>query len=116
MEIVGKRQRKVPVNLTKDVKAAINALNKRRTEGEVCESNKYVFAVNDGRSENPLRGPDAMKKICKKLDLKEPELIKSTNLRKYIATVSQIVDMNESEMGWLANHLGHDIHVHKEFY
>jgi hypothetical protein len=75
-----------------------------------------VFAVNDGRSENPLRGPDAMKKISKKLDLKEPELIKSTNLRKYIATVSQIVDMNKSEMGWLANHLGHDIHVHKEFY
>ena len=37
MEIVGKRQRKVPVILTKDVKAAINALNKRRTEGEVCE-------------------------------------------------------------------------------
>jgi hypothetical protein len=65
---------------------------------------------------NPLRGPDAMRKICKKLDLKEPELIKSSNLRKYVATVSQIVDMNESEMGWLANHLGHDIHVHKQFY
>ncbi|CAB4033251.1 Hypothetical predicted protein [Paramuricea clavata] len=57
-----------------------------------------------------------MKKICKKLDLKEPELIKSTNLRKYIATVGQIVDMNKLEMGWLANHLGHDIHVHKQFY
>jgi uncharacterized membrane protein len=116
VEIVGKRQRNVPVILTKDVKAAINTLNKRRTKGEVCESNKYVFAVNDGRSENLLRGPDAMRKICKKLNLKEPELIKSSNLRKYVATVSQIVDMNESEMEWLANHLGHDIHVHKEFY
>ena len=24
--------------------------------------------------------------------------------------------MNETEMGWLARHLGHDIHVHKHFY
>ena len=24
--------------------------------------------------------------------------------------------MNESELGWLARHLGHDISVHKEFY
>ena len=24
--------------------------------------------------------------------------------------------MSESEMGWLANHMGHDIHVHKELY
>ncbi|CAB3992031.1 uncharacterized protein LOC110455631 [Paramuricea clavata] len=116
VEIIGKRRRKVPVILTEDVKAAINALNTRRKEGGVCESSQYVFAVNDGRSMNPLRGHDVIKKTCKQVKLKEPELIKSTNLRKYIATVSQIVDMNESEMGWLANHLGHDIHVHKEFY
>ncbi|CAB3990271.1 Hypothetical predicted protein [Paramuricea clavata] len=37
-------------------------------------------------------------------------------MRKYVAAVSQLVDMNESEMGWLANHMGHNIHVHKEFY
>ncbi|XP_028418297.1 uncharacterized protein LOC114544644 [Dendronephthya gigantea] len=24
--------------------------------------------------------------------------------------------MGESEMGWLARHLGHDIHVHKDYY
>ena len=37
-------------------------------------------------------------------------------MRKYVTTVSQLVDMNHSEMGWLARHMGHDIHVHKEFY
>ena len=42
--------------------------------------------------------------------------MKSTNLRKYVATVSQLVDMNESEMGWLANHMGHNIQIHKDFY
>ena len=37
-------------------------------------------------------------------------------LKKICCFVSQLVDMNESEMGWFTNHLGHDIDVHKEFY
>ena len=53
---------------------------------------------------------------AKKVKLAQPDLIRSTNLWKYVATVSQLVDMNESEMGWLANHLRHDIHVHKDYY
>ena len=24
--------------------------------------------------------------------------------------------MNETEMGWLAKHLGHDLQIHKDFY
>jgi hypothetical protein len=104
------------VILTEDVKSAIVALNEKREEGGVKKSNEYVFAVNDGRSENPLRGHDVLSKSCNNVQLQKPELVKTTNMRKYVATVSQLVDMNESEMGWLANHMGHDIHVHKEFY
>lgn len=116
MEIVGKRKRKVPVILTEDVKAAIVVLNQREKRLMFCESNEFIFAVNDGKSQNSLRGHDVIKKTCEKVKLEQPELVKSTNLRKYVTTVSQLVDMNESEMGWLANHLGHDIHVRKEFY
>ena len=110
------KRRKVPVLLTEDMKAAIIALNKTREDGKVSKSNEFIFAVNDGRSTNSLRGHDVLKKACRKVKLQQPDLVKSTNLRKYVAIVSQLVDMNESEMGWLANHLGHDIHVHKEFY
>ena len=116
VEIIGKKRRKVPVILTEDMKAAIVALNKTREDGEVSKGNEFVFAVNDGGSTNSLRGHNVLKKSCGKVKLQQPDLVKSTNLQKYVATVSQLVDMNESEMGWLANHLGHDIHVHKEFY
>lgn len=116
VEIIGKSRRKVPVILTEDVKRAIVALNQKRKEGGVNKMNPYVFAVNDTRSGNALRGHDVLRNACSKVALEKPELVKSTNLRKYMATVSQLVDMNESEMGWLANHMGHDIHVHKEFY
>ena len=30
--------------------------------------------------------------------------------------MSQLVDADENEMGWLAKHLGHDLHFHKGFY
>ena len=50
------------------------------------------------------------------VELKTPSVITSISLKKYVATVSQLVDMDENETGWLANHQGHDLHVHKEFY
>ena len=37
-------------------------------------------------------------------------------LRKYMATVSQIFELKEGEIEWLARHLTHDIRVHREFY
>ena len=116
VEIVGKRRRKVPVIITDDVKKGIMALNRTRDEGGVSKDNEFVFAVNNGKSNKSLRGHDVIARICGQIKLKEPRLITSTNLRKYVATISQLVDMTETEMGWLARHLGHDIHVHKEYY
>ncbi|XP_028410642.1 uncharacterized protein LOC114533333 [Dendronephthya gigantea] len=116
VEILGKRNRKVPVLLTPDVKAAILVLNRTREDGNVNEENPYVFAVNDGSSKQFLRGNDVIRHACKMVDLKNPDVITSTNLRKYVATVSQLVDMDQNELGWLATHLGHDVHIHKEFY
>ena len=37
-------------------------------------------------------------------------------MRKYVAMVSQLVDMDNTELGWLAKHLGHSLDVHKKFY
>ena len=43
-------------------------------------------------------------------------MIPSTRLRKYVATVSQILDLQDNGLDWLACHLGHDISVHREYY
>jgi len=48
--------------------------------------------------------------------LEKPEAVTTTRLPKYIATVSQILDLQENELDWLARHLGHDIRVHREHY
>jgi hypothetical protein len=116
VEVVGKRSRKVPVLLTPDVKAAIITLTRTRKEGNVSNAKPFVFALNDGKSVNPLRGNDALRKVSSMVDLQLPGAITSTNLRKYMATISQLVDMDENEMEWLANHLGHNVNIHKDFY
>ena len=116
VEIMGKRNKKVPVLLTPDVKEAIIVLCRTRKEGNVKTENPYVFAINNGKSLKSLRGNDAIQKVCRMVDLQHPQVITSTNLRKYMATILQIVDMDANELGWLAKHLGHDIEIHREFY
>ena len=64
-----------------------------------------------------MRGNDCMRKVVGLvIGLKYPDRIKSTELRKYAATVSQIADLDETNLRWLADHLGHDLSVHREYY
>ena len=118
VKIVGKCNRKVPVIITPDLKSALEVLivKANRETGSVCDENQYIFPVNDGKSTCSLRGNDVLHHVCAKVKLENAFAITSTNMRKYVATVSQSVDITETEMGWLARHMGHNIHIHKEFY
>ena len=59
----------------------------------------------------PLR-----KHVQQQLQLKCPEAIKSTKLRKHIVTLSQLLNLEERELEMLATFMGHDITVHWDFY
>jgi hypothetical protein len=106
----------VPIILTPEVKRAIYVLNKARDKAGVHSDNPYIFAGNNNDSMEHIRGCQALKNVVRHVQLKNPEQLSSRKLRKYVATVSQIVDMNQSELGWLAKHPGHDIQIHKDFY
>jgi len=57
-----------------------------------------------------------MSVMAKAANLKRPELITSAKLRKYISTVAQVIDLDKGEVEWLANHLRHELEVHKSYY
>ena len=116
VEIEGKRGRKVPVLLTPDIKGAMDILVKKRQEANINTNKKFFFARPSEDSLNHIRHWDCLRKQCTGLKLKEPDLITSTHLRKYVATVSQVLDLQEKELDWLARHMGHDIRVHREYY
>lgn len=118
VEVKGKRGRKVPVLLTKEVKSALSVLIEKRAEVGVHPKNPYLFPATGGSSLGHLRPWECLRKIATDdaLSLTRPDAVTSTKLRKYVATVSQILDLQESELDWLARHLGHDIRVNREYY
>lgn len=115
VETIGKQGRKVPVILTPEITNGMNLLNSLRSMVGVSEQNKYVFARVNRDSLEPLRGWDCLRHCAMEClpKLKNPDAITSTKLRKYIATITQVLSLEEKELDWLARHLGHDIRTHR---
>ena len=117
VHVRGKRGRQVSIVFNEIEKKGLEALVKYRHVVGVSEENVYVFAAPTRSSRKPLRGNDCMRKVIGDIpDLKFPERIRSNELRKYCATVMQIVDLEETQLRWLADHLGHNMDVHREYY
>ena len=113
--IRGKQGRKVPILLTPDTINAVNCLIATRETVGVNKGNLYVFAAPSRNSLSYLRGCDCLSSVVSQCELKNPGVIRSTKLRKYAATVSQVLDLDSNELEWLASHMGHDVNVHKHF-
>ena len=67
-------------------------------------------------SEIHIRGTDCLRKFSEECRAEAPERLRSTRLCKQIATMSQILNLHENKLDILAQFLGHDIRVHKDFY
>ena len=48
--------------------------------------------------------------------LKKPNLVTSTKMHKQMATVSQLLDMNNTKLEWVTVHLEHTPNVQKTWY
>ena len=116
VKIRGKRGRTVAAILTAEVQSAMEVLVSRRDEVMEKGVNDYFFATTS--SNTHIRGSDVMRKLSQSCQptLKRPETMRSTKLRRSVATMSQLADLNDTEVDWLARHLGHDIRVHREYY
>lgn len=114
VEIRGKRSRMVPVLLTPDMIVAMNHLVKKRNVCQVHTDNIYLFARPGVLSH--YRGSDCLRRYAHQCGAKYPEALTSTRLRKQVATLSTVLNLKDNEMDQLANFLGHDIRVHREFY
>lgn len=114
IEIRGKRNRKVPILLTPNMLSSMEALVSHRRACGVPDENPYFFARPE--AETSLRGSDAIREIARECGAKHPETLSSTKLRKQVATLCTLLNLKDNEMDTLANFLGHDIRVHREYY
>ncbi|XP_078790319.1 uncharacterized protein LOC111947145 isoform X1 [Oryzias latipes] len=114
VELRGKRGRKVAVLLSPDMVSAITRLTEKRADCGVLAENPFLFARP--KCLTPYRGQDCLRLYAAECGAKNPELLRSTQLRKHVATLSQILNLKNHELDQVANFLGHDIRVHREYY
>lgn len=104
----------VPVIFTEETVSAIKLLVRCRSSTYIDKSNNFLFACGLGK--NRLRGWDTIQGITKKIQLINPKLLTPTRTRKYLSTILQLLDMTESELTWVTNHLGHTKDIQKGWY
>jgi len=86
VQLPGKRNRRVPMLITPEVTRAMDELVKKRDECDI-RNNAYFFANS---STGHVDNWQVLKDVCMSAGLTKPHLVTSTNLRKYIATVTQV--------------------------
>lgn len=116
IEITGKRGRLVPVLLTTQMKESIDLLISEREKLEIPLSNEFIFARINNESDGHIRGSDCLRKLTGEVNLKHPDSLTSTSLRKHIATMTQLLNLKDNELDLLAQFMGHDIRIHREHY
>ena len=67
-------------------------------------------------SQQHIRGHDVLRKLADEIGAENPENLRSTLLRKHVATMSQVLNLKDNELDQLAKYMGHDIRVHRKFY
>ena len=115
--VQGKTVNKVPILFTPEMQHGISRLNKFRKQIGVSKDNHYLFPCSTKCSVNAVKPWDIVHEVAFKCSgLKEPGRITSNKIRKHVATVLQLLDLNETKLSWLADHLGHSIDVHRIWY
>ncbi|XP_037396108.1 uncharacterized protein LOC108443045 [Pygocentrus nattereri] len=112
--IRGKRGRPVPILLTPKMLNAVELLVKIRETCGVLKDNVYLFARPSAMSH--YRGSDCIRSFAKSCNANSPDALTSTKLRKHAATLSTVLNLKDTDMDQLANFLGHDIRIHREYY
>ncbi|XP_057218826.1 uncharacterized protein LOC130571704 isoform X1 [Triplophysa rosa] len=63
-----------------------------------------------------FRGSYSIWEFAFACNAKNPQTLTSTKLRKQIGTLSEVLNLSNTELDQLADFLGHDIRVHRQFY
>lgn len=93
---------------------ALDLLIRKRKECGILPENTYLFARPS--SLICYRGSDSLRYFAKVCGARGPESLTSTKLRKQTGTLSQVLNLTNTELDQLADFLGHDIRVHRQFY
>ena len=79
----------------------------------IHHENPYIYVTSTSADDPALRGSDCVRELARQAGA---ENITATSCRKQMATMLQLLHLNETEMDAVARFLEHDIRAHREFY
>lgn len=77
---------------------------------EACVAQPYLFSRP--MISKPYKGTGCIRKFCNLAQLQNPSAINSTQLRKQLATLAQVLNLSETSQNMFATFQGHAIRVH----
>lgn len=116
--IRGKLGRPVPVILDCEMKSCIDLLLQYCKDAKIPKGNPYIFALQgyDKKRFKYLRACDLLRRYSLECGASMPFRLRGTKLRKHIATRCITLNLSESDVTELANHLGHNKNIHLKHY
>lgn len=89
VQVPGKRNRRVPILITPEVRSAMNLLLHTRDDCSVPSQNRFFFATDStaGHLDSWL----VLHNCARDAGVTNPRLITSRSLRKYVATLAQVI-------------------------
>lgn len=115
--IRGKKHRPVPVLVCQENLECMAFLKENRQKAGINKKNTYFFAVPslDGDRCQSLEACELLRKFSNLCGAEKPETLRGTTLRKHLATTCA-TKCSESQISQVANFMGHDLKIHKEYY
>ena len=114
IEIMGKQGRRVPILLTAPMVAGLKKMVELQKK-YVHKGNNLLFA-RVGKCDTPYDGYKALNDVAAEAKLQNPEAFKSTRMRKHLATMSQMLEISQTDRELLCKFMGHSGTVHAKFY
>jgi hypothetical protein len=87
VETQGKQNKRVPILMTKDMTKAMDALVEHRQACGINPDNVYMFATSSMQEMDSWK---VLRALATKAGCIHPELVSSSRLRMYMATVCQV--------------------------
>lgn len=79
--------------------------------GSVDKNNTFLFP-RPRPSKTPVHSHDVLRRYASDCGAKEPQWITSTNRRKHIVIITQLLNLKKHELDIVAGFMGHDVRMH----
>jgi hypothetical protein len=115
VDTMGKQDKMVCVTINRAREKAINKLLECRGLAGFDEDNPHVFPAHS-KVQPFLRGCNVMTKLSERCGANNPKSLRSSKLRKQLATSMQLLNLRPNELDRVLHFMSHSIGVHDKYY